>query len=118
METQGATMTNMNANTIPDSQPESSSTTLFRPVASLSLLDGEENNKRTSAQEEDVMMGGFLRPEYGDPSTDRRSSPARLSSPGELAAHRFTAWRGILRFRKSQQNLLELAHDEEGAEKK
>lgn len=68
-----------------------------------------EEDEEKSTQEENVMAGGFLRPDYMPPP---RSAPAHPKSREYTPAQRFTAWRGILRFRKSQQNLKEMADDE------
>lgn len=71
----------------------------------------EEEEDAKSKQDGDEMVGGFLRPDY----TPSRScpSPASPKSERKTPAQRFTAWRGILRFRKSQQNLAEMANEEE-----
>lgn len=71
----------------------------------------EEGEDAKSKQDDDEMVGGFLRPDY----TPSRSSTTSASPKSErkTPAQRFTAWRGILRFRKSQQNLAEMANAEE-----
>lgn len=88
---------------------------LFRPVAQLSDTDGGTESLSRVEQGEGVdMLGGFLRPDFGELTVHASTSSAtRLLSPNESAAHRFTAWRGILRFRRSQRDLGDLARGQE-----
>jgi hypothetical protein len=60
-------------------------------------------------EDETALQGGFLRPDYRPQASRPLDRP---TSPTIAPAQRFTAWKGILRFRKSQQNLIDLADEE------
>jgi hypothetical protein len=75
----------------------------------LSLLRPDEDESDQWREDEIAFEGGFLRPDYR-PQASRPLD--RLTSSNIAPAQRFTAWRGILRFRKSQQNLIDMADEE------